>query len=128
MIYATVSECQTAGKNNDFIEDTISRQYGLTHTEAAVTVVLLKDTVNIKYYYLGATFYLTIFAFTLFFWGYEGNYRDIEGFENFFAAFQFVFVTMTTVGYGDISPATETGRWVGIFFILLSITLLGSLF
>ena len=37
------------------------------------------------------------------------------------------FVTTTTVGYGDLSPATSAGRIVASFLMLVGIGLIGSL-
>jgi len=34
--------------------------------------------------------------------------------------------TVTTVGYGDVSPVTTAGKWVGIFMMLLGTTLFCS--
>ncbi len=42
-------------------------------------------------------------------------------------AFWFSIVTITTVGYGDFYPVTFEGRLVGLFYILLSLLVLGYL-
>jgi len=45
----------------------------------------------------------------------------------FFDALWWSFVTVTTVGYGDISPTTPGGRVVGIILMMLGIGFLGVL-
>jgi voltage-gated potassium channel len=39
----------------------------------------------------------------------------------------FSFVTLTTVGYGDIVPETEKGRLAGVFLMLTGVATLGVL-
>ena len=46
---------------------------------------------------------------------------------NFLDALWWAFVTATTVGYGDISPASGTGRIVAAMLMLVGIGLIGSL-
>jgi voltage-gated potassium channel len=53
------------------------------------------------------------------FYGFEhGINEDVETFGD---AFYFTVVTLTTVGFGDITPTTEAGRWVTIAAILAGI-------
>jgi voltage-gated potassium channel len=54
------------------------------------------------------------------FWSFERNL-------NFFDALWWSIVTVTTVGYGDISPATLGGRVTGIALMMLGIGFLGVL-
>lgn len=54
------------------------------------------------------------------FWGFE---KEL----NFFDALWWSIVTVTTVGYGDISPATLGGRITGIVLMMLGIGFLGVL-
>lgn len=39
--------------------------------------------------------------------------------KNFIDALWFTFATVTTVGYGDITPKTDVGKLLGIFMMLL---------
>jgi len=59
----------------------------------------------------------------------EDNLDPIPGEDtlapfDWYAAFYFIIVTFTTVGYGDISPVTYVGRGVMVCFILLGIAML----
>ena len=50
--------------------------------------------------------------------------------RSFRDAFWYSLVTLTTVGYGDITPVTPLGKFVGVIFLLMSagiiITVSGS--
>jgi voltage-gated potassium channel len=45
----------------------------------------------------------------------------------FFSSFWYVIVTLTTVGYGDITPSTRTGKIIGVFLILVGILMVSIL-
>lgn len=47
-----------------------------------------------------------------------------DGVRNFGDAFYFTVVALTTVGFGDITPVTEAGKWVTILMILSGIILI----
>jgi voltage-gated potassium channel len=47
-----------------------------------------------------------------------------ENFRTFLDAFYFSVVTMTTVGFGDITPISETGRLLTVLMILTGIALI----
>jgi voltage-gated potassium channel len=44
--------------------------------------------------------------------------------DTFGDAFYFTVVTLTTVGFGDITPHAEAGRWVTVLMVLSGIILL----
>lgn len=51
------------------------------------------------------------------------NQEDAE--LTFIAALYFSVVTISTVGYGDITPTTDLGKWFCIFYMLIGIALIG---
>lgn len=68
------------------------------------------------------TVLVVLFLSAGFFYSFE--HRVNPGVENFGDAFYYVVVTLSTVGFGDITPVTETGRWVTVASILGAIILI----
>jgi voltage-gated potassium channel len=73
-----------------------------------------------------ARLFLTIFMIFfissgLFFYVESGINADVRTFGD---AFYFTVVALTTVGFGDITPLSEGGRWVTVLMILSGITLI----
>lgn len=48
--------------------------------------------------------------------------------RSFRDAFWYSLVTLTTVGYGDITPVTPLGKFVGVIFLLMSAGIMMTLF
>ncbi|MFW6456689.1 MAG: ion channel [Planctomycetota bacterium] len=68
-------------------------------------------------------FYLALFLVALI--GGVAGFMFLEG-MSFANAFYFVIVTMSTVGYGDISAETGPGRWLTLLVIIMGVaTFLG---
>merc|ERR1719436_1742017 len=81
-----------------------------------------------QFVYLGVTFYALVLVSTLFYYFYEWPEQGLyHSWENFVICLHFIMVTLTTVGYGDVSPQTDGGRAYGIFFILIGVTMLAKL-
>lgn len=70
---------------------------------------------------------LTLFIIIFVFSGliYQAEHpKNPDVFRTFLDAVYFSVATMTTVGYGDVTPATETGRLLTILMILTGIALI----
>ncbi|GAB4529947.1 MAG: ion transporter [Pleurocapsa sp.] len=71
-----------------------------------------------------ARIFLTLFSLIFV---YAGLIYQVEhqvngaGLQNFFDAFYFVVVTMTTVGYGDVTPLSEAGRAMTVLMIFTGV-------
>jgi voltage-gated potassium channel len=55
---------------------------------------------------------------------YSTEYRVNPAVRNFGDAFYYMVVTLTTVGFGDITPVTRAGRWVTVAGVLAAIVLI----
>ena len=66
------------------------------------------------------TLFSLIFIYAGLIYQVEHNVNG-EGLKNFFDAFYFVVVTMTTVGYGDVTPLSEAGRAMTLVMILTGV-------
>ena len=78
---------------------------------------------------------VAIFAGLIFFFEGPTSVPGAEEFDNMFKASWFVLVTLTTVGYGDITPITPGGKLVasaaimcGVLFMAMPITIVGNSF
>lgn len=47
--------------------------------------------------------------------------QEASSIHSFADALWYSLVTITTVGYGDLYPVSTIGRWIGVFFLLLSV-------
>jgi hypothetical protein len=54
-------------------------------------------------------------------------YHWVEGWE-WLDSFYFVVITTTTIGYGDLAPQTDLGKFITIFFALNGVAILVMLF
>ncbi|MFC7202550.1 ion transporter [Haloferax namakaokahaiae] len=52
---------------------------------------------------------------------YSVEFRANPGVGNFGDAFYYMVVTLTTVGFGDITPVTQAGRWVTVAGVLAAV-------
>jgi len=53
-------------------------------------------------------------------------YRRLEGWS-YLDALYFTVITLTTVGYGDLTPKSELGKIFSMLYILLGLGVLGSM-
>ncbi len=76
----------------------------------------------LKVFRLGMTVFMIFFVSSGLFYLAESNADD--GVKNFGEAFYFTVVSLTTVGFGDIVPVTQAGRFVTVICILSGIILI----
>lgn len=72
-----------------------------------------------------AVFYVFITALIMF--NAEPHINPVTGsttFENFFDALYWATVTLTTVGYGDLTPVTDIGRFVSMLSSLFGVAII----
>ncbi len=58
---------------------------------------------------------------------YHAEHPTNTEFATYPDALWWAFVTLTTVGYGDIVPTTTVGRWAGVFIMTTGVAVLGLL-
>ena len=71
-----------------------------------------------------ARIFLTLFTLIFVYAGliYQVEHQiNSDHLENFFDAFYFVVVTMTTVGYGDVTPLSQAGRIMTVLMIFTGV-------
>jgi voltage-gated potassium channel len=68
----------------------------------------------------------TLFAIVFIFSGliYQVEHPVNKSFKTFLDAFYFSIFTMTTVGYGDVTPSSESGRLLTVLMVLIGIVLI----
>lgn len=76
----------------------------------------------LKFVRLSFTILLIFFISSGLFWFAENTQNPQV--QNFGNAFYFSVVTLTTVGFGDITPVSAGGRWVTVLMILSGIVLI----
>ncbi len=72
-----------------------------------------------------AVFYVFITALIMF--NAEPHINPVTGtstFEDFFDALYWATVTLTTVGYGDLTPVTDIGRFVSMLSALFGVAII----
>jgi voltage-gated potassium channel len=52
------------------------------------------------------------------------NVEEAVMFEDFFDALYWAATTLTTVGYGDIYPATDLGRFISMLSAILGVAII----
>lgn len=79
--------------------------------------------------YLGMTFFLFTIYIGLLVLLCLSEYHDSSAtIRSFKDAFWYSLVTLTTVGYGDLTPVTPLGQAVGVVFLLMSAGIMMTLF
>lgn len=70
---------------------------------------------------------LTVVMFALMYIIYYFELETDSGINNFFDAFWYTLVTITTVGYGDIAPSSLIGRLAGIVLLIFGVIAFAAL-
>jgi voltage-gated potassium channel len=83
----------------------------MTSTDSLILIRILFTLVAIVFIYSGLIFQVE-------------HPRNSEDFGTFLDALYFAIVTMTTVGYGDVTPLSEAGRGLTVMMILTGIALI----
>jgi voltage-gated potassium channel len=86
----------------------------------AIIIYVLNSLTFRVGFILIAVILITMTSFYLFERGHNQNVK------NLFDSFWYTIVTLATVGYGDITPVTFTGRIIGIFSILFGVIFVGT--
>lgn len=77
-----------------------------------------------KYIFIGALV-LIFFSITNFILLIAERNANSEVIQNYGDTIWYFFVTITSVGYGDIVPVSSIGKIIGFLYILSSLLLLG---
>ncbi len=80
----------------------------------------IKADESIVFVRIFLTLFSLIFVYAGLIYQVEHSINQV-GLKNFFDAFYFVVVTMTTVGYGDVTPLSEPGRAMTLLMILTGV-------
>ena len=85
--------------------------------------VLRKERVTLLSVFMIAVFYIIVTALIMF--NAEGA-TEVNGtnFRNFFDALYWATTTLTTVGYGDIYPATSIGRLISMLSAIVGVAII----
>ena len=85
--------------------------------------VLKKERATLLSVFMIAVFYIVITALIMF--NAEGALDGENAhFQNFFDALYWATTTLTTVGYGDIYPATNIGRFISMLSAILGVAII----
>jgi len=105
----------------------VFRWLRILHMMRFITSKTWLDIINQEDGVILARIFFTVFAIIFIYSGliYQVEHAiNAEAFRTFFDAVYFSIVTMTTVGFGDITPISDGGRWMTLFMILTGIALI----
>lgn len=87
--------------------------------------VLQKEWHVLMYVLILAAFYIFITALVMFnIEPHVNPYNGAQTFHSFFDALYWATVTLTTVGYGDLCPATDIGRFISMLSSLFGVAII----
>ncbi len=91
--------------------------------ELEIVILGIKPSESITFVRIFLTLFSLIFIYAGLIYQVEHTINP-TGLKNFFDAFYFVVVTMTTVGYGDVTPLSEPGKAMTLLMILTGVLLI----
>lgn len=99
------------------------RQYSHLSVPLARAVMASRKALAVPFFFLFVL--VLIFASFIYYLELEGeNEGGVNSFESIPHAIWFMMVTMTTVGYGDVTPGTTLGKCVCVFAMIMGVLFL----
>lgn len=120
----------------DPLSKKVCKGYGFyAGTNFAIQSKLLIDPFQTCFIMFFGTVCLFAYLVRIFELPYLLQTGDDTNFESFFNAMWFTVVTLTTIGYGDVSPGTIPGKIItiilafwGTIFVALLVTIVSNIF
>lgn len=105
-----------------------SRFFVVVRLARLVRLVVISRAARHLFHRLGrAAVVAVLMVFACAYVAFEAEQATNPEFDSFGDALWWGVVTLTTVGYGDIVPETDAGRWAGVTLMITGIGIIGAL-